>query len=157
MNIKLLVVGKTLKGFINDGVEEYVKRLKHYTNFSIEVIADVKNSASFSSQQLQKQEALLIEKHINSENCVIILDEHGKQYKSMEFANMLQQKMNTSIKSIVFVVGGAYGFAEDIKKKYNNKISLSTMTFSHQMVRLFFVEQLYRAFTILNNEPYHNE
>lgn len=157
MNIKLLVVGKTLKGFINDGVEEYVKRLKHYTNFSIEVIADVKNSASFSSQQLQKQEALLIEKHINSEDCVIILDEHGKQYKSMEFANMLQQKMNTSIKSIVFVVGGAYGFAEDIKKKYNNKISLSTMTFSHQMVRLFFVEQLYRAFTILNNEPYHNE
>lgn len=157
MNIKLLVVGKTLKGFINDGVEEYVKRLKHYTNFSIEVIADVKNSASFSSQQLQKQEALLIEKHINHEDCVIILDEHGKQYKSMEFANMLQQKMNTSIKSIVFIVGGAYGFAEDIKKKYNNKISLSTMTFSHQMVRLFFVEQLYRAFTILNNEPYHNE
>lgn len=157
MNIKLLVVGKTLKGFINDGVEEYTKRLKHYTNFSIEVIADVKNSASLSSQQLKKQEALLIEKHINPEDCVIILDEHGKQYKSIEFANMLQQKMNTSIKSLVFVVGGAYGFAEDIKTKYNNKISLSTMTFSHQMVRLFFVEQLYRALTILNNEPYHNE
>lgn len=157
MNIKLLVVGKTLKGFINDGVEEYTKRLKHYTNFSIEVIADVKNSASLSKQELQKQEALLIEKHINNDDCVIILDEHGKQYKSTEFAHMLQQKMNTSIKSLVFVVGGAYGFAQNIKAKYSNKISLSSMTFSHQMVRLFFVEQLYRAFTILNNEPYHNE
>ncbi|MDO5760198.1 MAG: 23S rRNA (pseudouridine(1915)-N(3))-methyltransferase RlmH [Bacteroidota bacterium] len=157
MNIKLLVVGKTLKGFINEGVEEYVKRLKHYTNFSIEVITDVKNPSALSKQQLQKQEAILIEKHIGKDDFVIILDENGKEYKSIEFANMLQQKMNLSLKSLVFVVGGAYGFSQEIKTKYSNKISLSKMTFSHQMVRLFFVEQLYREFTILNNEPYHNE
>ncbi len=157
MNIKLLVVGKTAKGFINEGVEEYVKRLKHYINFNIEVIAELKNSDRLSKEELQRREAILIEKHINKEDFIIILDEKGKEYKSVEFADMLQQKMNTSVKNLVFVVGGAYGFGKEIKAKYDSKISLSKMTFSHQMIRLFFVEQLYRAFTILNNEPYHNE
>ena len=157
MNIKLLVVGKTVKGFVSDGVEEYTKRLKHYFNFSIEVIQDVKNASSLSSAQLKEKEKELILKHISLDDYVILLDEKGREFSSTEFASFIQQKMNNSIKSLVFVVGGAFGFDERIKQQYNNKISISRMTFSHQMIRLLFTEQLYRAFTILKNEPYHNE
>ncbi len=157
MNIKLLVVGKTVKGFVSDGVEEYTKRLKHYINFSIEVIQDVKNASSLSSAQLKEKEKELILKHISLDDYVILLDEKGREFSSTEFASFIQQKMNNSIKSLVFVVGGAFGFDERIKQQYNNKISISRMTFSHQMIRLLFTEQLYRAFTILKNEPYHNE
>lgn len=157
MNIKLLVVGKTVKGFVSDGVEEYTKRLKHYINFSIEVIQDVKNASSLSSAQLKEKEKELILKHISLDDYVILLDEKGREFSSTEFASFIQQKMNNSIKSLVFVVGGAFGFNERIKQQYNNKISISRMTFSHQMIRLLFTEQLYRAFTILKNEPYHNE
>ena len=157
MNIKLLVVGKTVTGFVSDGVEEYTKRLKHYINFSIEVIQDVKNASSLSSAQLKEKEKELILKHISLDDYVILLDEKGREFSSTEFASFIQQKMNNSIKSLVFVVGGAFGFDERIKQQYNNKISISRMTFSHQMIRLLFTEQLYRAFTILKNEPYHNE
>lgn len=157
MNIKLLVVGKTVKGFVSDGVEEYTKRLKHYINFSIEVIQDVKNASSLSSAQLKEKEKELILKHISLDDYVILLDEKGREFSSTEFASFIQQKMNNSIKSLVFVVGGAFGFDERIKQQHNNKISISRMTFSHQMIRLLFTEQLYRAFTILKNEPYHNE
>ncbi|MBR1769673.1 MAG: 23S rRNA (pseudouridine(1915)-N(3))-methyltransferase RlmH [Bacteroidales bacterium] len=157
MNIKLLVVGKTVKGFISEGVEEYLKRLQHYVNFSLEVIPDIKNSSALSPLQLKEKEAEMIIKHISQEDNVILLDEHGKEFSSKDFASFLQQKMNLSLKSLVFVVGGAYGFDESIKQKFNSKISISKMTFSHQMIRLLFVEQVYRAFTILKNEPYHNE
>ena len=157
MNIKLLVVGKTVKGFVSEAIEEYNKRLKHYINFSIEIIQDVKNASSLSPSQLKEKESELILKHISEEDFVILLDEKGKEYSSKEFATFIQQKMNQSTKSLVFIVGGAFGFDEKIKQKYTNKISISRMTFSHQMIRILFVEQLYRAFTILKNEPYHNE
>ncbi|MBQ4420390.1 MAG: 23S rRNA (pseudouridine(1915)-N(3))-methyltransferase RlmH [Bacteroidales bacterium] len=157
MNIKLLVVGRTVKGFVSEATEEYTKRLKHYINFSIEVIPDVKNASSLSSSQLKEKESELILKHISEDDCVILLDEKGKEYSSKEFAAFTQQKMNQSIKSLVFIVGGAFGFDERLKQKFSNKISISRMTFSHQMIRVLFVEQLYRAFTILRNEPYHNE
>lgn len=157
MNIKLLVVGKTVKGFVSEAAEEYIKRLKHYINFRVEVIPDVKNASSLSSSQLKEKESELILKHISEEDCIILLDEKGKEFSSKEFASFIQQKMNQSIKSLVFIVGGAFGFDEKIKQRYTNKISISRMTFSHQMIRVLFVEQLYRAFTILKNEPYHNE
>lgn len=157
MNIKLLVVGKTVKGFVSEATEEYTKRLKHYINFKIEIIQDVKNASSLSSSQLKEKESELILKHISEEDYIILLDEKGKEFSSKEFASFIQQKMNQSIKSLVFIVGGAFGFDEKIKQKYTNKISISRMTFSHQMIRVLFIEQLYRAFTILKNEPYHNE
>lgn len=157
MNIKLLVVGKTLKGFVLDGVNEYVNRLKHYVNFEIEVIADIKNAKSLSSLQLKDLEAQQILKNISPEDKIILLDEHGKEFASKEFASYLQKQMNAGVKNIVFVVGGAYGLDDKLKNGYKDKLSISKMTFSHQMIRLLFVEQLYRAFTILKNEPYHNE
>ncbi|MBQ0114245.1 MAG: 23S rRNA (pseudouridine(1915)-N(3))-methyltransferase RlmH [Bacteroidales bacterium] len=157
MNIKLLVVGKTVKGFIDEGVNEYVKRLKHYVNFSIEIIPDVKNASSLSPNQLKEQEAALILKHLTPEDKVVILDEHGKEYRSMEFADYIQKQMSASVKNLVFIVGGAFGFSDSIKEKFPNKISISKMTFSHQMIRLLFVEQIYRAYTIIKHEPYHNE
>ncbi len=157
MNIKLLVIGKTVKGFVSLGVEEYSKRLKHYVNFSIEVIQDIKNASSLSVLQLKEKESELILKHLSSEDTVVLLDEKGKEFSSKEFAAFIQQKMNQSTKSLVFVIGGAFGFDEKIKQTFNNKVSISHMTFSHQMIRLLFTEQLYRAFTILKNEPYHNE
>lgn len=157
MNIKLLVVGKTVKGFVDDGVNEYVKRLKHYINFSLEVIPDIRNASSLSPSQLKEQEALAILKHIGNEDKVFLLDEHGKEFTSMEFSNFVQKKLNEGIKNLIFVIGGAYGFSDSIKEKFGQKISISKMTFSHQMIRLLFVEQVYRAFTIIKHEPYHNE
>lgn len=157
MNIKLLVVGKTVKGFTADGIEEYVSRLKYYISFSIEIIPNVKNAKNLSPNQLKQMEEKNILEHIQPEDKIILLDEHGKEFKSTEFADYIQKQINASIRSLVFIVGGAYGFSEEIKNKFANKISISKMTFSHQMIRLLFTEQLYRAFTIINNEPYHNE
>ncbi len=164
MNIKLIVIGKTVKGFIDEGVNEYFSRLKHYINFSIEVINDVKNAKSLSSTQLKELEgeSLLnfFEKNqltAKNSSLVILLDEHGKEMKSTVFAEYLQKQMNLGLKNLVFVVGGAFGFSDNIKDKFKDKISISQMTFSHQMIRLLFTEQLYRAFTIIKNEPYHNE
>lgn len=157
MNIKLLVVGKTDKGFVQDGTQQYVDRLKHYIKFEMEVIPDLKNASSLSVTQLKEMQAQSIIQHLSQNDNVILLDEHGKSFTSMDFAQFIQQKMNLSVKNLVFIVGGAFGFADKIKTQYKEKISISPMTFSHQMIRLLFTEQLYRAFTIINHEPYHNE
>ena len=164
MNIKLVVTGKTVKGFVEDGVNEYVKRLKHYVNFSVEVIADVKNAKNLSPSQLKETEcnnllAFLEKNQLTARNSslVVLLDEHGQEFKSTEFASYLQKQMNGGIKNLVFVIGGAYGFSDSLKEKFKDKISVSRMTFSHQMIRLLFTEQLYRGFTIIKGEPYHNE
>lgn len=164
MNIKLIVIGKTVKGFIDEGINEYFSRIKHYINFSIEVINDVKNAKNLSSTQLKELEGesllnFLEKNQLTAKNSslVILLDEHGKEMKSTVFAEYLQKQMNLGLKNLVFVVGGAFGFSNNIKDKFKDKISISQMTFSHQMIRLLFTEQLYRAFTIIKNEPYHNE
>ncbi|MBP3253903.1 MAG: 23S rRNA (pseudouridine(1915)-N(3))-methyltransferase RlmH [Bacteroidales bacterium] len=164
MNIRLVVTGKTIKGFVFDGTEEYIKRLKHYTNFTVDVINDVKNAKNLSPTQLKTAEGVnllaFLEKNqllSNPAAKIILLDEHGAEFTSKEFASVLQKNMNLGIKNLVFIIGGAYGFPQEIKDRFKDKISVSRMTFSHQMIRLLFTEQLYRAFTILKNEPYHNE
>ncbi|MBS3993608.1 MAG: 23S rRNA (pseudouridine(1915)-N(3))-methyltransferase RlmH [Bacteroidetes bacterium] len=157
MKIKLIAIGKTDQEALNALIDVYQKRLKHYITFDIEIIADVKNAKSLSQQQLKEKEGQLILSKIQSGDVVVLLDEHGKQYRSVEFSNYLQKKMNAATKQLVFVIGGAFGFSDEVYQAASEKISLSKMTFSHQMIRLFIVEQLYRSFTILKNEPYHHE
>ena len=156
MNIKLIVVGKTVKSYFNEAEEEYLKRLKRYIKVNYIVIPELKNAKNMSSKQIKEKEGLLIEKHINNTDSVLIMDEKGKQKTSVEMADFLQQKMNQGIKDLCFVIGGAYGFSEEIYRKYPSKFSLSKMTFSHQMIRTFLLEQIYRGFSIIKNEPYHN-
>lgn len=156
MKIKLIVVGKTTDAKIGALIEEYQQRLKHYVPFSIEVIPELKNAKNLSEEQQKTAEGEMIIKAIGSNTEVILLDEHGKEYRSIEFADMLQKKMLGS-RDVAFVVGGPYGFSKEVYERADGKISLSKMTFSHQMVRLFFVEQIYRAMTILRHEPYHHE
>ncbi len=157
MKIKLVAIGKTDQEALNALIDVYQKRLKHYISFDIELIADVKNAKSLSQQQLREKEGQLILSKIQSGDVVVLLDEHGKQFRSVEFSNYLQKKMNAATKQLVFVIGGAFGFSDEVYQAASEKISLSKMTFSHQMIRLFMVEQLYRSFTILKNEPYHHE
>ena len=157
MNITLLVTGKTVKGFIEDGVKEYSARLSHYVNFSVEVIPDIKNAKNLTPVQLKNAEGDNIIKHTDNNGKIILLDEKGTEFKSTDFASFIQKQMNGGIKNMTFVIGGAYGLSDKIKETFKDKISMSKMTFSHQMIRLIFTEQLYRAFTILKNEPYHNE
>ena len=156
MNIKLLVVGKTDAKYLQEGIDIYVARLKHYVNSELAVIPALKDQKGASPDEIKEREAALILKHLEKCDRVVLLDEHGSRYGSVAFSGFLQKLMNTGIKSLCFVVGGAYGFAPSVYKAAHDKISLSDMTFNHQMVRLFFVEQLYRAFTILHHEPYHN-
>ena len=137
-------------------MEDYTKRLGFYISFELEVIPDIKNAKSLSETQQKKMEGEEILKRTSSADVLILLDEKGKTYTSEGFSEFLQKKMNSGLKNLVFVIGGPYGFSEEIYQRANGKISLSSMTFSHQMVRLFFIEQLYRAFTILRNEPYHH-
>jgi 23S rRNA (pseudouridine1915-N3)-methyltransferase len=134
----------------------YENRLKHYVRFELDIIPDIKNVKNLSETQQKEKEGELILKKLNPTDVLILLDESGKQFSSVEFSDYLQKKMNAGIKQLVLVIGGPYGFSDDIYTKAQAKISLSKMTFSHQMVRLFIVEQLYRAFTILKNEPYHH-
>lgn len=156
MKITLLAIGKTDSKQLHDLIEDYKKRLGHYVRFSLEIIPDPKQTKNLS-ETLQKQaEGEEILKRLITADQVILLDEKGKMNTSEQFAGFLQKKMNSGLKRLVFVIGGPYGFSEEIYARANGKISLSAMTFSHQMVRLFFVEQLYRAFTILRNEPYHH-
>ena len=156
MTIKLLAIGKTDDRELKSLIDVYTKRLSFYINFQLEIIPDLKNAKNLSeSQQKQKEGELILEK-INNTDVLILLDENGKQYDSIAFSEYLQKQMNSGIKQLVFVIGGPYGFSEDVYNKSNGKISLSKMTFSHQMIRLFFIEQLYRGFTILKNEPYHH-
>lgn len=156
MNIKLLAIGKTDNNQLNALIENYKKRLSFYIKFQLEIIPDIKNVKHLSEVQQKQKEGELILKKINPTDSLILLDENGKQHNSIEFSKYLQKQMNSGIKQLVFVIGGPYGFSEDVYNKANGKISLSKMTFSHQMVRLFFTEQLYRGFTILKNEPYHH-
>ena len=156
MNIKVITIGKTDNSHLQSLIDEYQKRLGFYIKFEFEVIADIKNSKNLSEDQQKQREGELILSKLSPSDVLILLDENGKQYNSVEFANYLQKQMNSGIKQLVFVIGGPYGFSNEVYEKSNGKLSLSKMTFSHQMIRLFFVEQLYRSFTILKNEPYHH-
>ena len=156
MTIKLIAIGKTDSVSLQDLIKEYENRLKHYVKFELDIIPDIKNVKNLSETQQKEKEGDLILKKLNATDVLILLDENGKQIGSVEFADFLQKKMNSGIKQLVLVIGGPYGFSDAMYTKAQAKISLSKMTFSHQMVRLFIVEQLYRAFTILKNEPYHH-
>ncbi|WP_088322924.1 23S rRNA (pseudouridine(1915)-N(3))-methyltransferase RlmH [Polaribacter tangerinus] len=157
MKIKLLAIGKTDNKNLILLIDEYKKRLKHYIKFELEIIPDLKNTKNLSEiQQKEKEGELILSKIENTDN-LILLDDKGKQFTSVEFSKYLQKKMNAGIKQLVFVIGGPYGFSEKVYQKSAGKVSLSKMTFSHQMIRLFVIEQLYRGFTILKNEPYHHE
>ena len=157
MKIKLLAIGKTDDKNLQNLIETYKNRLKHYINFEIEIIPDLKNVKNLSEAQQKEKEGTLILKRLNATDVLILLDEKGKEFRSVAFSQFLQKKMNAGIKQLVVVIGGPYGFSEAVYEKSQGKISLSKMTFSHQMIRLFIVEQIYRAFTILKKEPYHHE
>lgn len=157
MRIKLICVGKTTSSYLVAGENDYLKRLQHYGQVDKIEIPELKNAKRLREAEIKKEEGVLILAKISAGEQVILLDERGKQYDSLNFSKFLQKKFNQGGKSIVFIIGGAYGFSEDVYAKANGKISLSEMTFSHQMVRLFFLEQLYRAFTILKGEPYHHK
>ncbi|WP_295982160.1 23S rRNA (pseudouridine(1915)-N(3))-methyltransferase RlmH [uncultured Algibacter sp.] len=157
MTIKLITIGKTDNKQLTSLIDDYIKRLGYYIKFSLDIIPDIKNSKNLSEVQQKQKEGELILKKISTTDTLILLDENGKQFDSVDFSSYLQKHMNSGIKQLVFVVGGPYGFSEDVYKKSNGKLSLSKMTFSHQMIRLFFIEQLYRGFTILRNEPYHHK
>ena len=157
MKIKLLTIGKTDNAALAQLIKTYEARLKHYIQFSIEIIPDIKNTKNFSEEIQKEKEGDLILSKISTTDRMVLLDENGTSFDSMEFSKFLQKQMNSVIKQLVFVIGGPYGFSEKIYKKSQGKISLSKMTFSHQMVRLFAIEQIYRGFTILKNEPYHHQ
>ncbi|MGM0944121.1 MAG: 23S rRNA (pseudouridine(1915)-N(3))-methyltransferase RlmH [Bacteroidota bacterium] len=157
MNIKLIAIGKTDHSAILSMMEEYSKRLNFYIKFEMELIPDLKNTKSLSESTQKEKEGELILKKINPTDDLILLDEGGKSFSSVEFSNFLQKKMNMGLKQLIFVIGGPYGFSEAIYGRANGKLSLSKMTFSHQMIRPFFIEQLYRAMTILRGEPYHHQ
>lgn len=157
MKITLLTVGKTDRDWVKQGIDIYTSRLKHYIPFSINEIPELKNVSALSKDQIKVREGELILKNVKPTDDVILMDEHGKEYTSVDFASFLQKKISYEGKDIVFVIGGAYGFSDDVYRRANGKISLSKMTFSHQMVRAIFTEQLYRAFTIMRGEPYHHE
>ncbi|MDO9038938.1 MAG: 23S rRNA (pseudouridine(1915)-N(3))-methyltransferase RlmH [Lutibacter sp.] len=157
MKIKLLAIGKTDDKNLQTLIEAYQNRLKHYINFEIDVIADIKNVKNLTEAQQKEKEGELILKKLSTTDVLILLDEKGTQFSSVTFSEYLQKKMNAGVKQLVLVIGGPYGFSETVYKQAQGKISLSKMTFSHQMIRLFVVEQLYRANTILKNEPYHHE
>lgn len=157
MKITLLVIGRTVEKHYIAGINDYVERTKHYIGFDMEVIPELKNTKSLSQEQQKEKEADLILKSLQPGDHIVILDEHGKEFRSVEFADWMKKKMNTVNKRMVFIVGGPYGFSKRIYDIANEKISLSKMTFSHQMIRMIFVEQIYRAMTIINNGPYHHE
>ena len=157
MKITLLTVGKTDKDWVRQGLDIYVSRLKHYVPFSITEIPELKNVSALTKEQIKTREGELILKNIRNTDDVILLDERGKEYSSMELARILQDKMTYGGRDIVYVIGGAYGFSDAVYARANSKLSLSRMTFSHQMVRAIFAEQIYRAFTIMKGEPYHHE
>ena len=157
MNIKLIVISKTDVPYIQAGIDEYTGRLKHYTGFEMVVVPAVKNAGSMSPAELKEREGQLILKQLEKVDTVVLLDEHGKEYTSVGFAEYLQRQMNGGIRTLAFVIGGAFGFSPAVYDAADGKMSLSQMTFNHQMVRLFFLEQLYRAHTILRHEKYHNE
>ena len=157
MKIKLIVVGKTSAKYLLEGEKEYEKRLSNYIKYEEIIIPDIKKSVKLSENELKKKEGQLILGKLENSDHVILLDDKGKLFSSIQFSEFLQQKMNRSLKSLVFVVGGAFGFSDEVYQRANGKLSLSKMTFSHQMVRLIFKEQLYRGFSILRGEKYHHK
>lgn len=157
MNIKLIAIGKTDHKALQTLIDEYSKRLMHYIKFDMDIIPDIKNVKNLSETQQKQKEGELILSKISSTDQLILLDENGKTFHSIGFSDFLQKKMNAGIKTLVLVIGGPYGFSDEVYAKAHGKIALSAMTFSHQMVRLFIIEQLYRGFTILKNEPYHHQ
>ena len=156
MKVKLIVVGKTNVNYLKDGETEYDQRIKHYVNFEQLIISDVKNAKNLSTAQLKNKEGLQILSKINTSDYVVLLDEKGKQFSSNEFSNFLINKNLSNTKYLVFVVGGAFGFSDEVYQRADYKFSLSKMTFTHQMIRVIFKEQLYRALTIIKGEKYHN-
>lgn len=156
MKILLLVIGKTDDDYLITGIKKYVGRLGHYVSFEMKEIPDIRNRKTLSEEQQKKSESFLLLSQFQAGDYIILLDENGKQFTSVDFSENLEKLMASGSKRIIFVIGGPYGFSQDVYAKTNAKMSLSPMTFSHQMVRLIFVEQLYRAFTILKGEPYHH-
>ena len=156
MTIKLIAIGKTDHKDLQALIDIFQNRLRHYINFDFEIIPDIKNVKNLSEAQQKQKEGELILNKLKSTDVLILLDENGKQYDSVAFSQYLQKHMNSGIKQLVFVIGGPYGFSPEVYQKANGKLSLSKMTFSHQMIRLFMIEQLYRGFSILRNEPYHH-
>ena len=157
MRITLLTVGKTDIKWVSEGLEVYSSRLRHYIPFEIKEIPELKNASSLSRDQIRTAEGNLILKSLRDSYEVVLLDEHGREFRSVEFASMLEKRLSASSRDLVFVIGGAYGFSTEVYERASSKISLSKMTFSHQMVRTIFVGQLYRAFTIIRGESYHHE
>jgi 23S rRNA (pseudouridine1915-N3)-methyltransferase len=157
MKITLLSIGKTEDAYIKDGIDKYLKRLKHYTKLEMVELPELKNTKALTQDQQKTKEAELLLKKIAPTDFVILLDEKGAELTSSQFAGYLDKKAISSTNSLVFVIGGPYGFEASVYQRANDKLSLSRMTFSHQMVRLFFAEQLYRAYTIIKGEPYHHE
>lgn len=157
MNIKLLVIGKTDKSFVQEGCDEYFKRVKRYCKFEFKVIRDIKKSKNLNTKEQNKIEGEKILDEINTSDYLVLLDENGKEFNSRGFASFLNKSLVSGMKNLIFVVGGPYGFSDEVYKRANIKLSLSKMTYSHQIIRLIFAEQLYRAFSILNNEPYHHD
>ena len=157
MNIKLIAIGKTDNKALQTLIDDYTKRLGFYVKFDLEIIPDIKNVKNLSEAQQKEKEGELILGKLSPTDQLILLDENGKTFSSIGFSEELQKKMNSGVKTLAYVIGGPYGFSPDVYAKAQGKVSLSAMTFSHQMVRLFFIEQVYRAFTILRNEPYHHQ
>ncbi len=157
MEIELLTVGKTTIKFVAEGIEEYLKRLKHYIPYRITSLPDIKKNASLGAERQKEAEGELILSKLSTSDFVVLLDERGKEYSSMEFSAFIEKQMIAGRKRVVFVVGGPYGFSQGVYDRADSKVSLSRMTFNHEMVRLFFTEQVYRAMTILRGEPYHHE
>ena len=157
MNIELIVIGKTDQQEVASLVEQYAKRVNHYCKFTVTTIADVKNTRNMAPSRQKQLEGEMILKLISEGDWLVLMDERGRQFTSMEYADWLQKRMLSGVKRVAILIGGPYGFSDEVYKRANEKISLSKMTFSHQIVRAIFAEQLYRAFTILNNEPYHHE
>lgn len=157
MKIELAVIGKTSIGYLKQGIDEYIKRLKHYVPFEIKYIDDIKNTKNISEDQQKRTEGTKILSLLDKSDYVVLLDEHGKEYTSMQYSSYIQKRMLSGAKKVVFVIGGPYGFSQEVYDRANDKISFSKMTFNHEMIRLIFTEQLYRAYTIINHEPYHHK
>ena len=157
MKIQLWVVGKTTQDFVEHGLTEFCGRIKHYLPFEMQVIPDIKNTRNLSPEQIKEKEGEGILKAIQPGDYIVLLDEHGREFTSLQFSEYLERKTHTVSKSLVFIIGGPYGFSQKVQEAAQEKISLSKMTFSHQLIRLIFAEQLYRTMTIWNREPYHHE
>lgn len=157
MKIVLIVIGKTSQPYLTEGIDEYISRIKRYMPFDFYVIPELKNTRNLTIERQKSLEGNAILKTLQPGDCAVLLDEHGKELTSLQFASYIEQKKQVIARRLVFIIGGPYGFSPEIYDRCHEKLSLSKMTFSHQMVRLFFTEQLYRAMTILNNEPYHHE